>query len=114
MASDASRAARLSLSLMLNTLKINHQNNDLISIISKGPKGFLRERDFGIFMDCLREAYPSQIFVGHWWRGHSVVGVDDGNDVEADQFGDGAHQMASGVFVVEVGFGHQNLAKVAK
>lgn len=42
-------------------------------------------------------------------RRHSVVGVDDGHNVEADQFGEGAEQVLASVFVVEIGFGDEDL-----
>lgn len=58
-------------------------------------------------------ACPGQIFIGHGWRRDGVVGVDDGYDVEADELGYSARQMASGVVVIEIGFGDQNLRNVA-
>lgn len=54
--------------------------------------------------------YPVQVTVGFWRGHHSVVGVDDGHDVHAQQLLQRAVEVLPLFVVVEIQVCHQNLA----
>lgn len=53
--------------------------------------------------------YPLQVAIGLWSGHHSIVGVDDGHDVHAQQLPQGAVQVLPLVVVVEIQICHQDL-----
>lgn len=57
--------------------------------------------------------YPLQVAIG-LWRGHnSIVGVDDGHNVHAQQLPQGAVQVLPLVIIVEIQICHQDLTTQA-
>lgn len=60
--------------------------------------------------DLCTHIYPLQVAVGLWRGHHSVVGVDDGHDVHAQQLLQRAVQVLPLLVIMEIQICHQDLS----
>ena len=88
----------------VNTVHVRHQNQE-VGIDFTGQSGCKTVVVLDTDDTC-------KILVDHRWRWDGIVRVDDGHDIEADEFRDGRCQMAPSLFIVEIGFRHKDLSNL--